>query len=127
MRRLDLQFNKITGVIPDEIGRLTNLVWFAIGYNYIEGEINKNMINLNNIKVLIMNNNNLSGGIPFNFNKLTRLRCLYLSNNKNLMFKDEDIHRIPNLSTLILDIDDKNLTVDDKIRTFVRHKRDEQY
>lgn len=85
------------------------------------------MINLNNIKVLIMNNNNLSGGIPFNFNKLTRLRCLYLSNNKNLMFKDEDIHRIPNLSTLILDIDDKNLTVDDKIRTFVRHKRDEQY
>ena len=79
---LDLYNNKLEGVLPKEIGKLTNLQWLYLYNNKLEGEIPKEIGKLNNLQRLSLSINKLEGEIPKEIGKLTNLQKLFLSNNK---------------------------------------------
>ena len=79
---LYLYNNKLEGVLPKEIGKLTNLQKLYLNHNKLEGKIPKEIGKLNNLQRFSLFSNKLEGEIPKEIGKLTNLKCLYLNNNK---------------------------------------------
>ena len=69
---LELYNNKLEGVLPKEIGKLTNLQWFSLFNNKLEGEIPKEIGNLTYLQDLCLDNNKLEGEIP---KEIQELNC----------------------------------------------------
>lgn len=61
---LFLESNNLTGILPSEIGNLTNLLHLSLAYNSIEGSIPIELGNLTKIYDIYINDNKLSGKIP---------------------------------------------------------------
>ncbi|KAF8776337.1 hypothetical protein HU200_003564 [Digitaria exilis] len=78
---LNLSSNKLTGVIPPEIGQLKALVSLDISFNNLEGPIPNSICNLTNLQVLDLSNNNLTGAIPSALENLHFLSAFNISNN----------------------------------------------
>ena len=86
MKSLSIHSNQLSGSIPPELGRLSNLESLALENNELNGNIPTQLINLNNLSSLRLQENQLSGNIPsglFNMNNLTFLNLSdnYLSGN----------------------------------------------
>ncbi|KAL5834490.1 hypothetical protein ACOSQ4_013987 [Xanthoceras sorbifolium] len=74
--------NNITGSIPLEIGKATQLEALDLSSNRLVGQMPKELGKLTRIsKLLNLSNNQLSGGIPSEFESLTNLERLDLSGN----------------------------------------------
>ena len=69
---LDLYNNKLEGVLPKEIGKLTNLQWLYLYNNKLEGEIPKEIGKLTNLQYLYLSSNKLEGEIP---KEIQELNC----------------------------------------------------
>ena len=82
LNRLTLSANQLTGVIPPELGSLTNLQWLYLNDNRLTGSIPPELGSLTNLADLYLNNNRLTGGIPKELGSLTSLFRLYLNNNE---------------------------------------------
>ena len=79
-----LGINGLTGPIPPELGRLTNLKELYIGDNRLRGGIPPELGALKNLAILYIARNSLSGGIPPELGALTNLTYLDLSENYGL-------------------------------------------
>ncbi len=72
----------MSGDIPSELGRLTNLKRLNLRQNQIAGEILADLGSLTNLRYLWMDGNRLSGGIPHELSNLYNLRRLNLASNQ---------------------------------------------
>jgi Leucine-rich repeat (LRR) protein len=89
--KINLSFLQLTGEIPKEIGKLTNLHWLYLHNNQLLGEIPKEIGKLINLQYLALSNNQLLGEIPKEIVKLTNLQRLNLYNNQLLGEIPEEI------------------------------------
>ncbi|KAL5771680.1 hypothetical protein ACOSP7_015834 [Xanthoceras sorbifolium] len=105
---LDLSDNNIHGSIPDEIGNLTELTILDLSGNQLSGPIPNSLGNLTNLQTLSLKLNLLSGRIPQYFGNLSSLVYLSLRSNK---LSSEIPHELGNLSQLVeLRLDDNELS-----------------
>ncbi len=70
--------NQLTGEIPSELGRLSNLEVLELGGNDLSGEIPSGLGRLSNLEVLELDGNDLSGEIPSELGRLSNLEVLVL-------------------------------------------------
>ena len=81
MNGLDLSCNKLTGIIPSQIGNLRQIRALNLSHNYLSGSIPKTFSNLNQIESLDLSFNNLSGQIPSELTQLYSLSVFNVSYN----------------------------------------------
>jgi len=79
---LDLWSNGLSGLIPSELGNLSNLNFLNLYSNGLSGSIPAELGNLSNLSRLYLNNNQLSGSIPAELGNLSNLSTLFLDNNE---------------------------------------------
>ena len=79
---IELQSQGLTGLIPSEIGCLTNLTGLWLDVNQLTGEIPVEIGNLTNLTQLTLSYNQLSGEIPLEIGNLTNLDFLDLGGNQ---------------------------------------------
>lgn len=79
---VDLSFNKVTGIIPAEIGYLTELIELDLNGNSLQGVLPSLMFkNLKKLKRLNLHMNDLFGNIPKEIGLLRNLKELTLFGN----------------------------------------------
>ena len=79
---MDLSRNKLTGKVPKEIGKLSNLTHrLALDHNNLSGMIPKEISLLSNLQHIWLNNNQFSGILPFEIGKMKSLRSLFIYHN----------------------------------------------
>ncbi len=92
----------LSGSLPPELGRLTQLTKLNLDYNSLSGQIPVELGNLTQLRTLNLNSNSLSGQIPTELGNLTQLRTLNLSyNNLNGQIPGE-LGNLVNLESLWL-------------------------
>ena len=84
---LDLLNNQLTGSIPTELGDLSKLGWLKLTNNQLTGPIPAELGNLSELTNLYLNANQLTGPIPPALGKLVKLTELDLSNNRRWIFE----------------------------------------
>ena len=82
VRELNLNGNKLSGEIPAQLGRLTNLEYLYLALNKLSGTIPAELGRLANLQKLYLSKNELSGEIPVELGDLTTLQSLYLDENE---------------------------------------------
>ncbi len=80
LKILNIEHLKAFGVLPDEIGNLTNLVRLAAVDNNFTS-IPNSIVKLKNLEELDMSENQLSGSLPESIGELVNLKKLKLSHN----------------------------------------------
>ena len=81
LRVLSLSNNQLSGIIPPQLGNLSNLEWLYVPQNQLSGPIPPNLGDLSNLKILFLDENQLSGQIPPELGSLSSLEALHLQNN----------------------------------------------
>ncbi|XP_028553744.1 receptor kinase-like protein Xa21 [Dendrobium catenatum] len=76
-----LDWNKISGNIPIDIGNLICLNLLNLGKNNLSGTIPVGIEKLNSLQGLDLHGNRLSGEIPYNIGNLSMLNNLFLDHN----------------------------------------------
>ncbi len=79
---LDLSENQLSGVIPAEIGRLTNLARLSLWGNQLQGEIPPTIGSLDNVTHLSLWANQLRGAIPAELGDMASLEWVALGINE---------------------------------------------
>ena len=100
---LYLDNNQLTGEIPSELGGLSNLKFLYLYNNRLTGEIPSELGGLSNLEVLDLDNNQLTGEIPPELGGLSNLRNLYLDNNQLTGEIPPELGGLSNLEVLSLD------------------------
>ncbi|KAL6999007.1 Receptor-like protein kinase BRI1-like 3 [Sarracenia purpurea var. burkii] len=78
---LDLSYNSLSGIIPDNLGSMNYLQVLNLGHNNITGSIPFSLGGLKVVGVLDLSHNKLQGLIPGSFGDLSFLSDLDVSNN----------------------------------------------
>nr|XP_019704594.1 probable LRR receptor-like serine/threonine-protein kinase At3g47570 [Elaeis guineensis] len=78
---LALDNNRISGVIPDGIGKLINLNYLDMGTNRLQGSLHAEIGKLWRLQYLSLGENMISGEIPSTLGNLTKMNTLYLQQN----------------------------------------------
>ncbi|XP_009630780.1 uncharacterized protein LOC107800972 [Nicotiana tabacum] len=78
---VDLCMNQLSGTIPPEIGKLTNLVYLELSINQISGIIPPRIGSLAKLQTLNISDNQLNGSIPAEIGKMKSLEDLGLQKN----------------------------------------------
>ncbi|XP_078151042.1 receptor kinase-like protein Xa21 isoform X2 [Carex rostrata] len=99
---LGLYLNPISGNIPAEVGKLTNLITLELGLTLLEGTIPKEIGNIWNLESLGLSGNMLSGEIPSTLGNLTHMNGLHLENNAFTGSIPEELSNMQVLNTLNL-------------------------
>ena len=79
---LSLEYNRLSGEIPAELGSLANLYRLYLSGNQLSGKISSELGNLTNLVRLSLSYNQLSGEIPAELGSLSKLQGLFLSGNQ---------------------------------------------
>ena len=79
---MSLSTNKLSGPIPQQVGKLTNLATLNLSNNDLSGPIPPELGNLTDLEELFLSSNQLGGEIPTALSKLTRLAALSLWGNR---------------------------------------------
>ena len=96
--RLDLRANDLRGRLPDDVGKLGELVELWLPYNDLVGEIPPAVGELTNLESLWLAYNQLSGGIPRHIADLHHLEYVHLWSNRLTGPIPEEFGRSPNLT-----------------------------
>ena len=99
---LTLGRNQLTGFIPPELGRLTNLLFLNLGNNRLSGPIPSGIGQLEQLRDLSLNHNELTGAIPLELGQLGNLNWLMLFGNKLSGPIPPELGQLTNLSYLNL-------------------------
>ncbi len=78
VEKIELSFNSLEGMIPEEIGNLEELVHLDLNTNYISGELIQEIGLLENLTYVDLSWNELEGMIPPEFGRLKKLETLNL-------------------------------------------------
>ena len=78
---LHLQSNSLSGSIPTELGKLSELVFLVLNDNALTGSIPEGLGNLSRLRGLFLYQNQLTGSIPGSFGNLAALESLWLQEN----------------------------------------------
>ncbi|CAN4122262.1 unnamed protein product [Withania somnifera] len=105
---LDLSVNQISGTIPPQIGSLTKLETLHIFDNQLNGSIPGKIGHLRSLTELVLATNYLDGSIPVSLGNLNNLSYLHLYDNQLSGSIPAEIGRLVNL--LELDLSINNLT-----------------
>ncbi len=105
---LSLYDNELTGVIPPELGQLSQLEWLDLGGNVLIGPIPPALGRLNQLEWLDLSGNVLIGTIPPELSQLIALRGLYLYGNQLIGTIPLELSQLTALRGLRLD--DNGLT-----------------
>ena len=81
LKGLDLSDNRLSGEIPDQLGRLSELQGLVLEKNRLSGEIPGELGNLTRLEILGLGGNGLTGEIPPELGSLARLEQLSLAAN----------------------------------------------
>ncbi|XP_076900701.1 uncharacterized protein LOC143587701 [Bidens hawaiensis] len=96
---LDLGYNKLTGLLPESFGKLSNTTYFlSIASNHFTGGVSSTFGNLSGLTLLDLSSNQLTGTLPSAIGNLGYLRRLDLSNNS---FSGSIPDTLENLSLII--------------------------
>ena len=79
---LDLRNSRLSGQLPPELGRLTNLTRLYLHGNQLNGELPPELGFLTNLTRLYLHGNRLNGELPPWLGRLTTLESLDLSDNQ---------------------------------------------
>ena len=102
LEHLSLTRNQVVGTIPPELGRLTNLRILALGGNQLTGPVPTWLGDLTGMQELYLWGNQLTGPIPSQLGDLTSLQRLSLSGNQLTGTIPPELTRLTNLKTLAL-------------------------
>ncbi|KAF0899465.1 hypothetical protein E2562_019962 [Oryza meyeriana var. granulata] len=81
MQYLTLAINSLSGPLPKEFGKLTDLRSLGIGSNNFTGELPEELGNLTKLEQLYIDSSGFSGPFPSTFSKLKNLKTLWGSDN----------------------------------------------
>lgn len=81
MTVLNLSYNFIHGIIPEELYTLTKLEELSLHFNQLEGGISSKIGDLKRLRILHLDHNHLSEPIPAQIGNLSKLEQLYLHFN----------------------------------------------
>ena len=99
---LDLSGNRLSGEIPPELGRLTDLKGISFSGNQLTGEIPPELGNLTNLEGLNLQGNQLTGQIPGALGNLINLANLSLQGNQLTGQIPAELGNLTNLQSLDL-------------------------
>ena len=100
---LSLYDNELTGVIPPALGRLSQLEWLDLSGNVLIGSVPPELSQLIALRGLYLYGNQLIGSIPLELSQLTALRGLRLDNNGLTGVIPPALGRLTELEELNLD------------------------
>ena len=99
---------QFTGVIPTELGQLSDLRQLYLGGNQLTGPIPKELGQLSQLRRLSLGGNQLTGPIPMELGQLSQLELLHLGGNQLTSEIPAELGRLSQLKWLHLD--DNQLT-----------------
>ena len=103
LKRLELTYNRLDGTIPPELGNLSNLEHLGLTYNRLDGPIPPELGNLSNPEVLNLAVNELTGPIPPELGNLSNLESLNFVDNRLTGPIPPELGNLSNLELLRLD------------------------
>ncbi len=112
---LNLSGNGLTGEIPTNVIRFTEITQLFIGTNEITGEIPTQLGQLETLEYLNLAVNELTGEIPASIDDLSNLISLSLLQNNLTGSIPDEIGRLSNLNTLMLDENELSGTLTDSL------------
>lgn len=112
LKMLGLDFNHITGEIPEELWRLWYIKEMYIGNNDLTGTLSESVGNLNSLNILSISTTKLEGQIPEAVYFLTQLTYLDLSKNHFTGPLSPSIGSLRNLENL--NLESRQVPGDDK-------------
>lgn len=104
LRVLNLGGNKFRGVVPGEIGVMTNLRSLILGNNSFSRELPESLLDCTQLEFLDMGKNKFGGEVQEIFGRLVQLRALILNGNSYTggIKAPAAILKLPNLTRLDL-------------------------
>ena len=99
---LNLYHNALSGTIPGELGKLTNLRSLSLFGNQLSGEIPPALGDLSNLESADLYSNQLTGTIPAELGKLANLQRLDFNNNQLTGEIPSELGDLANLKSLDL-------------------------
>ena len=103
LETLSLRESNLTGSIPPELSELTNLRELTLDENLLTGSIPSQLSLLTNLTWLHLGGNELTGRIPLELSKLTNLERLSLRENNLTGSIPPELSELTNLRELTLD------------------------
>ncbi|WP_317944656.1 lectin-like domain-containing protein [Carnobacterium maltaromaticum] len=82
LNNLRLANQKLTGVLPEELGNLSKITYLSIYGNTFKGEIPQSIGKLQELTLIALDDNNLEGTVPTAIASLPKLNQIYLNKNK---------------------------------------------
>ena len=104
LTELSLVDNQLTGEIPPELGRLSNLTELSLAENQLTGEIPPELGGLSNLTRLALDYNQLTGEIPPELGRLSNLTDLGLAENQLMGEIPPELGGLSNLTALGLSV-----------------------
>ncbi len=99
---LDLRDNQLSGQLPQELGRLTDLTLLRLSNNHLSEELPPELGRLSKLTLLYLNDNQLTGEVPSWLGRLPKLESLDLSDNQLSGELPPELGRLANLTLLHL-------------------------
>ncbi|KAM6592148.1 hypothetical protein CsatA_014753 [Cannabis sativa] len=81
LKMLDLSYNNLTGPIPTSMWNLKSLMFFYVNTNQLSGALPFNISKLSNLEELFIFKNNFTGSIPSEIGNMRKLKRLDFSEN----------------------------------------------
>ena len=98
--------NNLSGEIPAELGRLSQLEGLYLAGNELSGSIPQELSDLYNLEVLMLFDNDLTGSIPYQLGNLESLEVMHLSRNQLSGRIPTQLGNLENLRRLHLTVND---------------------